>query len=146
MACMSARKARNNQHTQDLIILCWKALDLALGQVCFFWCGAAPALIAMPRDGTQADQALTDNNGEEDCHEDEDTDMAMSEDSEEEIEASSDDEEEPSTPPPPIELPDRTTRGKRMKEVRGAFTYSWRTNDGTSAYPHRCWPYHMAIV
>lgn len=79
----------------------------------------------MPGDGTQADQVLTNKLDEDDgSHEDEDTDMAGSEDSDEEVEGSSDAEDEPSTPPPPIELPDRSTRGKRMKEVRGAVAHS----------------------
>eukprot|EP00892_Ulva_mutabilis_P001497 jgi/Ulvmu1/11348/UM075_0008.1 len=70
----------------------------------------------MPRQKAQADQELADKLGDEQSHEDEDTDMAGSEDSEDEVEDSSDGEEEPSTPPPPIELPNRTTRGKRMQE------------------------------
>lgn len=87
----------------------------------------------MPVDRKQADQALTDTLEQDEASiEDGDTDMDGEDDSDEEVEDSSDDgEEEPSTPPPPIELPNRSTRGKRMKEVRGADTVSLRANGAT---------------
>ena len=52
-----------------------------------------------------------------------DADMSDSDDDEEadtdnEEADSDDDEETPATPPPPIELPDRKTRGLRLRQVR----------------------------
>jgi hypothetical protein len=39
-------------------------------------------------------------------------------DAEEADSGDDDDDREPSTPPPPIQLPDRATRGKRLRQVR----------------------------
>ena len=53
----------------------------------------------------------------------ENADMSDSDDDDEadtdnETAESDDDEETPATPPPPIELPDRKTRGLRLRQVR----------------------------
>lgn len=59
--------------------------------------------------------------GEEEQEEALDEDSTDAESGSDESGESGDDgngsDEEPSTPPPPIELPDRTTRGKRLRAV-----------------------------
>jgi hypothetical protein len=60
------------------------------------------------------------NEGEEAGTDDEDNSSVLDDDS---VDEETDDASE--TPPPPIELPDRLTRGRRLRQVRSSLVPSW---------------------
>jgi hypothetical protein len=76
-------------------------------------CCSAILLIRMP----SADDSAQKDEGEEEEELDEDSDESGSDDGSGD-DSEEDDEEKDRTPPPPIELPNRLTRGKRLRAVR----------------------------